>query len=1297
MKTKKLITLMVTSVVCFFAAFALSFATKANAQTEIDVTGWKTYADAAINVNTDGNIQTTNGAFYSVSPMPTTYDADENTMRLDLKFSVEKTGFTTHQLVFLVTNTPIARNSDYSAKYKASGTDNGFIGFQLYYQTEARYNSKSALFRVTDDKGANLTANYLSLNHDGTSVHSAEWIFTKQGVSVSIDGVPLTVSSSESTVYNFKKSDGTLYTIDDFLTEGKPAVYFCADEGYSYKTTIYTPVAPAVADKKGWALSDGKTPVYGSDKVTVSSSVNLYNTLPLSGTYYDPENKILKIRIDFSMTRGEYGTGHNIIYFSPKKYEKFSASDSLEAVRLYYNSEDSYKAGKQVVRIYNGGVWQSALIATNCFPTANNRHYFILTCTESGVTAEFDSVKLAGGYEYLKSDKSTKYTIDDFLTDGKPTVYFAVQNTATTFTVYNSREADVAEKTVAFDGTAWNNHSDVSVIDLEGDKISVNGGLYYKEKIGEVNYDRTAKTMRINVKFSLNALNQYSQQFVPFITSEKITDWNGGWKKVGNSSDTIALRMYYASEWRYNNASLFARVCDYKNYSTSGYVAINPADNAEHTLTFVMDSASVYVEVDGNGVETAQNSKVTYLCKKSATENYTINDFLKNGEPSVYFGVLCNPEFGSATINGNFVSEESLASLIGTSLTANGASVRLGSPTGLRFENSVNASHYGYLAKTFGEENVILGTLIIPADLTESTEITVNTDKVLNGIRTTWKTGEAGTFCAVLSEIPQEYYGRNILSRAYIAVSDENGVSYYYGAPIIRSIGSVAKAILDDYDKTTSASADSPATRTNEYGYDYLVTYDGGLTYVYGKVEQAQVDILLGMCGEYPMNLYLGETARSTIKSVYDSCAVVYSSKDGGFSKKAAEKFNGFLNEACSGVSAVCEKNSFSGFSDGTLVVNITVKSETSAQSFTGESYGCKIRKGEIDVYANSPQGVYFATGKLMSDVLKSDANVISNVPQHVLYEENFSVLRSEYIKDITLFNPAWENEYTPLSAFMDFAEKRSSFAAADGRAMVVGHRGDMEYYPENSIEGIISAIKKGADAVEIDCALTKDGVWVLNHGSSLNPNTDYSLKKGAVVEGVVLPESPYVFDWTYEQLTKLNLRFGNGRYASAESEISPYKIATLKEALIAAKGKCFVVMDQLYRNVNDAGFAQMDTLGSSNPYWPSVRALIAETGAYESVLFAYLGLTKGSIEPLRTQLEQESGSDLISLFDRTGTHNTVISWYGEFDCNDYDALYSGYISDGVYQGNEQTPPGTYLLVNRIEKAIDFVNRRYFS
>jgi glycerophosphoryl diester phosphodiesterase len=54
---------------------------------------------------------------------------------------------------------------------------------------------------------------------------------------------------------------------------------------------------------------------------------------------------------------------------------------------------------------------------------------------------------------------------------------------------------------------------------------------------------------------------------------------------------------------------------------------------------------------------------------------------------------------------------------------------------------------------------------------------------------------------------------------------------------------------------------------------------------------------------------------------------------------------------------------------------------------------------------------------------------------------------------------------------------------------LMVGHRGARGLYPENTLTGFAAALGLGVDAVELDVALTADGVVVVSHDPALNPD----------------------------------------------------------------------------------------------------------------------------------------------------------------------------------------------------------------
>ncbi|AZA83644.1 glycerophosphodiester phosphodiesterase [Chryseobacterium lactis] len=112
-----------------------------------------------------------------------------------------------------------------------------------------------------------------------------------------------------------------------------------------------------------------------------------------------------------------------------------------------------------------------------------------------------------------------------------------------------------------------------------------------------------------------------------------------------------------------------------------------------------------------------------------------------------------------------------------------------------------------------------------------------------------------------------------------------------------------------------------------------------------------------------------------------------------------------------------------------------------------------------------------------------------------------------------------------------------------DDKIMVVAHRADWREAPENSIMAIKKAIEKGVNMVEIDLALTKDGVLILMHDKTIDRTTT---GKG----------SPS--DYTLEEIKKLYLRDGLG-------VPTQMKVPTLAEVLDVTNGKIFINLDKAF------------------------------------------------------------------------------------------------------------------------------------
>lgn len=105
----------------------------------------------------------------------------------------------------------------------------------------------------------------------------------------------------------------------------------------------------------------------------------------------------------------------------------------------------------------------------------------------------------------------------------------------------------------------------------------------------------------------------------------------------------------------------------------------------------------------------------------------------------------------------------------------------------------------------------------------------------------------------------------------------------------------------------------------------------------------------------------------------------------------------------------------------------------------------------------------------------------------------------------------------------------------------VAAHRGDWIYAPENSIPALEHAIAFGADMIETDVRLTKDGKIIMMHDYSVDRTTD---GKGMIA------------DLTFDEIQKLHLRNNFGG-------MTDLKVPTLEEYIQIAKDKILLYLDK--------------------------------------------------------------------------------------------------------------------------------------
>ena len=246
---------------------------------------------------------------------------------------------------------------------------------------------------------------------------------------------------------------------------------------------------------------------------------------------------------------------------------------------------------------------------------------------------------------------------------------------------------------------------------------------------------------------------------------------------------------------------------------------------------------------------------------------------------------------------------------------------------------------------------------------------------------------------------------------------------------------------------------------------------------------------------------------------------------------------------------------------------NDVVKAATKDEFATPMDYVIKVVGKKIVVAGGSTFANAAAVDKMIT-LLDSEEMQIKDG-----YEYEFHFLETYEMNPLVTnpesFQPVWASKYTAPDWLYDQKEKTYAVTHGDsGRLSVVSHRCDFVYYPEGTLEAVLSCIMAGVDGIELDIQLTKDNIPVVRHDEKLNRNTNFGSKAGK--DG--LPTSNLIGDWTYEQLQQLNVTMNNGAQ-------TPYKIPSLYEVLLmAGQYGSLLTLDEKADEVTSPVFAATDS-----------------------------------------------------------------------------------------------------------------------
>ncbi|MBA4109639.1 MAG: glycerophosphodiester phosphodiesterase [Leptothrix sp. (in: Bacteria)] len=146
------------------------------------------------------------------------------------------------------------------------------------------------------------------------------------------------------------------------------------------------------------------------------------------------------------------------------------------------------------------------------------------------------------------------------------------------------------------------------------------------------------------------------------------------------------------------------------------------------------------------------------------------------------------------------------------------------------------------------------------------------------------------------------------------------------------------------------------------------------------------------------------------------------------------------------------------------------------------------------------------------------------------------------------------------MAAGVGPAQAQATWNTLTGAApIIIAHRGASGLLPEHTLAAYTKAIEQGADYIEPDVVLTKDGVMIARHEPVLDGTTDVASKFGAdrqstrVLDGVST-KAYFASDFTLAEIK--TLRTIQPRASRDQSFNGLYEIPTLQEVVNLAKAQ---------------------------------------------------------------------------------------------------------------------------------------------
>lgn len=472
------------------------------------------------------------------------------------------------------------------------------------------------------------------------------------------------------------------------------------------------------------------------------------------------------------------------------------------------------------VKVENGAegvqVYASPEIHVNAKNWINNNAYNVVKVTSKDETQYVTFIVATGN----KVDTSTTEESTELQKPAAPTGLVANINALNTdYTIAFANVATATSYKFYLDGEYKKDITNGGIVTIE--ELGLKAGQTYKFGVSAVNKAGESDISEISVTVpSKETETTGSEETTETLDPSTIKDWT----EVKGSNNTM---LYYIAN------------------KASDKVSVKPEMHGDNLYAaFTLAAKFKSVELNGETIKPREGADIE-IPKTSFSKEYNklvVTNYYGKESVTIYFKVVSATEktkykvtvdgtpteveegaeytFGD-NAQGYYDTTNSVAYASGEKITVNsditvtsiklnvamqkGASVRLATPTGLRFQTVITSGNDIAVSDILNKDFVTTGTLITTFDLfSKNGNVLDKKSKYtkLDIANSGWYNDEVGKFCGSIINIKTDNYEKKFIGVGYVTITYNNGDTYSICADVnetdnARSIYYVANAVKD--------------------------------------------------------------------------------------------------------------------------------------------------------------------------------------------------------------------------------------------------------------------------------------------------------------------------------------------------------------------------------------------------------------------------------------------------------------------------------------------------------------------